>query len=568
MHKTRVISATLLALALVVTTAHADWNPGFKHKMHFPQQPDVNGYDVNFTAPLIVADDWKCSETGPVTDIHFWFSARNDWLNLQLPLDVQIFNIHVSIHEDIPAGPVIPFSRPGAQLWARDFNVGQVKIRKYGSGQQSWYDPSTGLLVPNDHTTIYQCNIINIPEAFYQKRGHIYWLDVSITAQQPLGWKSADLFKYPPGNYGQHYQDDATWTPGAAVGWQDIHYPSGPLQGQSMDMAFVITGYKRPLHHKMHFQQYPDPTGADVNFTFPRVAADDWKCSETGPVDDIHFWFSAFNDWLDPAHPLEQQIFNIHVSIHADIPDPDGPQGPLFSMPGALLWSRDFPVTAANVKVVRYFTEGQAWYDPTQGYVPLNHKVLWRCDLTEIVQPFIQQVGTIYWLDVSLTSEAPVGWKTADVDAYPPPFTGQHYQDDAVWGNFPAPIWTDLHWPVGIPHGGESIDLSFVITTGPPNTGAGDSPKSFRLEQNVPNPFNPTTTIRYTLPDASDVELAVFSVDGRLVRVLQSGAKPAGTFEATWDGRDSAGRSVASGVYFYRLRAGSFAETKKMVLLK
>ena len=72
MHKTRVISAALLALALVVTTAHADWNPGFKHKMHFPQQPDANGYDVNFTAPLIVADDWKCSETGPVTDIHFW----------------------------------------------------------------------------------------------------------------------------------------------------------------------------------------------------------------------------------------------------------------------------------------------------------------------------------------------------------------------------------------------------------------------------------------------------------------------------------------------------------------
>jgi len=560
--------AALLALALATSTAHADWNPGFKHKMHFPQQPDPVGFDVNFRTPMTVADDWKCSETGPVTDIHFWFSARNDWLNLQLPLDTQIFNIHVSIHADVPAGPVIPFSHPGQLLWERDFNVGQVKIRRYGTGLQSWYDPATGLVIPNDHNIIYQCNIINIPEPFYQKRGTIYWLDVSISSQQELGWKSSDLFKYPPGYYGQHYQDDATWTLGAALGWQDIHYPAGQLQGQSMDMSFVITGYKRPFHHKMHFPQHPDPTGADVNFTFPRVAADDWRCSETGPVDDIHFWFSAFNDWFDIAAPIGQQIFNIHLSIHADIPDPDGP-GPLFSQPGALLWQRDLPATLANIKVARYFTEGQAWYDPPQGYVPLNHRFLYRCDIDSIAQPFIQQVGTIYWLDVSIAAEQPLGWKTADVDAYPPPFTGNHYQDDAVWGNFPAPIWTDLKWPVGLPNGGQSIDLAFVITRLPGSTtGAGEIPKSYHLEQNFPNPFNPTTTIRYSLPEAADIELAVFGVDGKMIRVLENEAKPAGTFEATWDGRDAFGNPVASGVYFYRLNAGSFTETRKMVLMK
>jgi len=64
------------------------------------------------------------------------------------------------------------------------------------------------------------------------------------------------------------------------------------------------------------------------------------------------------------------------------------------------------------------------------------------------------------------------------------------------------------------------------------------------------------------------VELAVFGVDGKLVRVLESGTKPAGTFEAHWDGRDVSGHSVASGVYVYRLKAGSFNETRKMVLLK
>ena len=70
------------------------------------------------------------------------------------------------------------------------------------------------------------------------------------------------------------------------------------------------------------------------------------------------------------------------------------------------------------------------------------------------------------------------------------------------------------------------------------------------------------------LPAQSTVELAIFSVDGKLVRVLASGTKPMGRYEATWDARDASGAPVASGVYFYRLKAGSFSETRKMVLMK
>ena len=129
-HKLRVAAAaSLLALALAGTAAHADWNPGQSYKMHFPQLPDPVGFDVKFNSPMTLADDWQCSETGPVQDIHFWFSARGDWLNLQNPLDVQITNIRVSIHEDVPVGPNNLFSHPGRLLWQRDYNVGQVKIR-------------------------------------------------------------------------------------------------------------------------------------------------------------------------------------------------------------------------------------------------------------------------------------------------------------------------------------------------------------------------------------------------------------------------------------------------------
>src|SRR5712675_1739988 len=256
--------AALLAIALGAGVARADWNPGFAYKMHFPQRPDLAGYDVNFTSPRIVADDWKCSETGPVKDIHFWFSAQGDWLNLQIPLDGQIQNIHVSIHEDVPAAPGNLFSHPGRLLWSRDFNVAQVKIRQNGAGPQSWYDPATGQLIPNDHQKVYQCNITKITEPFYQKRGHVYWLDVSMAAQAPLGWKSSDQNLYPAPYTGNHYQDDAAWQPASTAAWTDIHYPNGPKQGQSMDMAFVVSGFRQVFHHKIHFPQYPDPTGADV----------------------------------------------------------------------------------------------------------------------------------------------------------------------------------------------------------------------------------------------------------------------------------------------------------------
>ncbi|HEX6790338.1 MAG TPA: FlgD immunoglobulin-like domain containing protein [Candidatus Krumholzibacteria bacterium] len=91
---------------------------------------------------------------------------------------------------------------------------------------------------------------------------------------------------------------------------------------------------------------------------------------------------------------------------------------------------------------------------------------------------------------------------------------------------------------------------------------------STRLEQNMPNPFNPTTAIRFSLASKENVTLAVYDIAGRLVRSLVNGTREVGSHEMTWDGRDNAGASVSSGVYFYRLDAGKFSQTRKMVLLK
>ncbi|MFN3345366.1 MAG: T9SS type A sorting domain-containing protein, partial [Chloroherpetonaceae bacterium] len=87
--------------------------------------------------------------------------------------------------------------------------------------------------------------------------------------------------------------------------------------------------------------------------------------------------------------------------------------------------------------------------------------------------------------------------------------------------------------------------------------------KTFALEQNYPNPFNPTTVIAYQLPVASEVKLEVYDVLGRKVMSLVNGRQEAGAYRYTLNAA-----TLSSGVYFYRLQAGNFVSTKKMMLVK
>jgi hypothetical protein len=88
------------------------------------------------------------------------------------------------------------------------------------------------------------------------------------------------------------------------------------------------------------------------------------------------------------------------------------------------------------------------------------------------------------------------------------------------------------------------------------------------LAQNYPNPFNPTTTISYSIADPSHVQLSVYNVRGQLVKTLVDEDQGPNVYRRIWDGRNSSGDSVASGIYFYRLIAGDFKATRKMVLIR
>jgi hypothetical protein len=94
------------------------------------------------------------------------------------------------------------------------------------------------------------------------------------------------------------------------------------------------------------------------------------------------------------------------------------------------------------------------------------------------------------------------------------------------------------------------------------------SAPALTLHQNIPNPFNPSTTISFTLPERERVMLSIYDVRGTLVRTLADELVGEGYEERIWDGKDASGNPVGSGVYFYRLTAGDKTLTKKMVLLK
>ncbi len=113
----------------------------------------------------------------------------------------------------------------------------------------------------------------------------------------------------------------------------------------------------------------------------------------------------------------------------------------------------------------------------------------------------------------------------------------------------------------------EKIEL-ISITTDVEEPTPLELPKDFVLHQNYPNPFNPETTIRYELPEPTEVVMIIYNLRGQLVRELVNQQMEAGFHEIVWDARDDTGRSMSSGVYLYRIQAGSFTEVRKLMLLR
>ena len=207
-----------LVITWTATPALADWWPGDDHKMHWPQTHKPGGWDVEFASSRL-ADDWMCTETGPVTDIHFWISWMDDMVQ---PID----DIRIGIWSNDPSGP-IGWSVPDILLWERIFTSGDITIVEWEPDLQGWYDPSSGGYMPDNHIHRFQINIEDISDPFIQEEDVIYWLEIDFGPLPFVGWKETD----------QHWNDDAVFW--YSPFWWEVR---DPITGGSIDLAFVITG--------------------------------------------------------------------------------------------------------------------------------------------------------------------------------------------------------------------------------------------------------------------------------------------------------------------------------------
>jgi uncharacterized repeat protein (TIGR01451 family) len=215
------VAMVLIAASMTSMTnvAVADWESGDGHKMHYPQPPwGPEGCSVNATvsgSPCYVADDWQCSESGPVTGIHFWGHCEGS------SCGIQFFEIQIA-EKTGPYGV-------GPILWDGEFPIDEVIVSDpIPATPLHWFNPLTG--VSNDEVSemYWQYNIENIDDPFIQVEGEEYWLIIGAhisVASALWGWE-------------QDYWVDSFGSP--AIFSEDLN--QWQYIGSVKDLAFVITG--------------------------------------------------------------------------------------------------------------------------------------------------------------------------------------------------------------------------------------------------------------------------------------------------------------------------------------
>lgn len=240
------------------------------------------------------------------------------------------------------------------------------------------------------------------------------------------------------------------------------------------------------------------------------------------------------------------------------------PPGPCPGVPGHVHDESSWPCNGADgVGVYRWFEEiGPPFVAPEEWenmYSDTNCiSVLELEDLSSLTDP--RPIP-------SQTSPAASGSDFGDPDLDPAFFERTYYKGAFEPGLSMAAQWTHC-WTNFDP---QNTDYTNGIDCTPTGIGddSGDVPLASGITaENYPNPFNPTTTIRFSLPEAAHLSLEIFDVSGRLVRTLIDGNRSAGFQSVIWNGKDDSGQAVSTGVYFYKFTTSYEVLTRKMVLLK
>jgi len=427
--------------------------------------PNIDGgLDVKDSRDnIVLADDFSCNTTGPITDIHLWGSWLSD-------IHGTITNFWIGIYNDVPAvtnftsGQITP-SHPGTNLlWQQSFGLGQYVESIYATGSEYFYNPTNNLIVGGDSQAWYYCFYPTNP--FVQQGTAAnptnYWLAVRAQIYDPtalFGWKTSLI----------PYNDAAVWgtvlpTSGLPIGnWQSM---TNPITQQQIDLSFKLTtptNSPPPTQciqtNGVKYIQGPNTLGGFDVWNNPYVLADDFVCTNYGPITDIHLWGS----WLSDVALTNSITF--WLGIYDDVKV--GP-GNTFSHPGTnLLWQQWF-TPGQYAETIWTANASEQFLDPGPTNILGGDSVVWYYCFYP-TNPFAQlgsaTAPKTYWLaayaQLPAGTQYSYGWKT----------TTNVLNDTSVHAFWPGsaptnnPGWTPTAYqPVT---GGQSVplDLAFKLTT-------------------------------------------------------------------------------------------------------
>jgi hypothetical protein len=469
------IALTALCLLAATLSTRAQTECNDTNTVKYLQPPNLAGYDISDSLGYVLADDFVCSNTGPILGIHIWGS----WLN---NVHGAITNFILAVYSDVPAttnvdGKVTP-SQPGELLWTEAFGPGQFSESQYSASQEQFISPaSVNIIGPDSEAWLYcffptnpfiQTGTIAVPT--------VYWLAAYAEGQNfgpqydntpQYGWKTTFTVQNDTSVFnawgGAMPPNNVPWNPNTVPA-------NAPAGGQPLDLAFELTTATNtitsccPDTDTLKYEQPPNLTnGIDVDATSARggVLADDFPCTQPGPVTDIHLWGSWLDDTVDPNATFV-------LSIWSDIPATPASGQP--SHPGQLLWTQTFlpgeyvVCPFANVPEAfddpNYNPPMPPYLNPFGGSTNLYYLCFYAFPTNEFYQMGTPNAPTNYWLSVMdiANPNAPrplyFGWKTSSI----------HYGDAAVASlNVPYPpptAWDSLYKA-----NGSNIDFSFKIDT-------------------------------------------------------------------------------------------------------
>jgi hypothetical protein len=261
-------------------------------KMHFPQLPDLVGWDVYATQPMMLGDDWQCPKTGEVTGIHFWGSWKNQDQNTITDevgtIELFKFGIWSNLPADHPQNPY-SYSIPGELLWEREqWLEGTPYLPPTLEG---WIDPATEAVLYNDHVPYWQYDFNDIPDPFVQLIDSVYWLTISAVLEDPQnfqwGWK----------NSRDHFMDDAVFRTSPTGEWEEMYEP--PRKNE-FSVAFDDQGIPEDLGSTNYFGAgwyfYPYELWWNIwfydnpfTYVHPKVGTVEFTVEPVGPEPEVEF---------------------------------------------------------------------------------------------------------------------------------------------------------------------------------------------------------------------------------------------------------------------------------------